>query len=129
MSKSKFSKQTQSYLKKFPEQLEYFKKRAEYGRILTRAERDWCNENEFTHGIDIDTTPFQFSHVVDYKAWRKDITINPAICKTEDLWFVGGAWGQLRGDGKTRVDEDDRLTCETCLKLLEEMIKTKSVQK
>lgn len=83
------------------------------GRELTAAEIIYCCENELEIGFDVDSLPVQLSHVCYAYA-----TGLGALCKTEHLWFQGGSFGRARADG-IRRPEDDRISCETCVRLLE----------
>ena len=86
------------------------------GRILTQAERRFLNKRKYTHGFDVDCTPFQYSHIV-----------NPSrqpLCGSPDLWFYGGKWNSPRGDGSL-IEEDNRVTCDGCLDELKKFMKRK----
>lgn len=83
------------------------------GRVLTDAEVYYCIASELEIGFDVDTQPVQYSHVCYPYA-----TNLGALCQTEHLWFQGRGFGQRRADGQ-RHRADDRVSCDTCVRLLE----------
>lgn len=86
------------------------------GRILTPDEREFLIANGFEAGYDTDDQDPQLTHI----CWPYCLN-KGALCQTPHLWFHGGSWGRLRGDGKTRVENDDRVDCVPCLTQFEDL--------
>lgn len=88
-------------------------------RRLTDYEVAFCNHRGWTHGHDVDDEP-RASHVCDGK--RGGTNGAKALCGSPRLWLVGGEWRHMRGDGVTFVEEDDVVTCDGCLLMLDQAI-------
>ncbi len=90
------------------------------GRRLSDYEVSFCNHRGWTRGYDVDDDEPQLMHVCDGKEGGLDGA--KALCGSPRLWLVGGEWRHMRGDGVTFVEEDDVVTCDGCLLMLEQAI-------
>jgi hypothetical protein len=95
------------------------------GRRLSDYEVAFCNRRGWTHGHDGDDEKEQLSHVCN--GIMGGLNGAKALCGSPRLWLVGGEWRHMRGDDVTFVEEDDVVSCDACLLMLDQAIKAARV--